>query len=97
MSIGYADIKDASFEQCQRAKTFECHEIGEWVAVGTEEGKDNRGVHFMRFRIECFSLEDGSQCPRNQYGKVCCHVVAADRRRLINKKFRETLQMRRAA
>jgi len=48
-------------------------------------------VFFEGPKVECFSVEDGTQCPANTFGNVCCHAFAADRRKNINKKRRATL------
>lgn len=95
--ISYDQIKRASFKIRQRAKAFHCHQEGEWMAVSTEPGKDDRGVHFGALSIECFSLEDGSQCERNRWAKVCSHVFAANKVRVANAKRRATIARKKAA
>ena len=95
MAISRFQIKSASDEVKKRGRTFECHEIGSWVSVGTEPDKDDRGVHFEGLKIECFSLDTGEQCPSNVFGQTCSHAWAAQRRRTINAKRRRTLAAKR--
>lgn len=86
-----SDIKFASEEVRSRAKKFRAFERGDRVYVMTEEGKHDRGVFFEGPKVECFSVEDGTQCPANSFKTVCCHAFAADRRKRINAKRRATL------
>jgi hypothetical protein len=90
-----SEIKFASLEVRARAKSFRAFERGSRVYVMTELGKDNRGVFFEGPKVECFSAEDGTQCPANTFGNVCCHSVAADRRKRINAKRRKTIAARK--
>ena len=80
-------IKTASDDVRARAKTFITRERGDWVGVGTEPDKEDRAVHFQGSEVECFSIETGEQCPGNQFGVVCAHVFAANRRKIINQKL----------
>lgn len=86
-----SEIASASDEVIARGRTFRAFERGDRVYVMTEPDKDDRGVFFEGQKVECFSVEDGSQCPANTFGNVCCHAWAADRRKRINKKRRDTI------
>lgn len=86
-----SEIKFASPEVRARARKFRCFERGSRVYVMTEPEKDDRGVFFEGPKVECFSVEDGTQCPANSFKTVCCHAFAADRRKRINAKRRATL------
>jgi hypothetical protein len=88
-------IKLASDEVKARGLTFITRERGDWVGVGTEANKEDRAVHFKGSEVECFSIESGDQCPANQFGTVCAHVWAGDRRRRINAKRRKTIERKR--
>lgn len=39
-------------------------------------------MFFEGQKVECFSVEDASQCPANTFGNACCHAVAANRRKV---------------
>ena len=86
-----SEIKFASAEVRARAKTFRAFERGDRVYVTTEPDKHDRGVFFEGPKVECFSVEDGTQCPANSFKTVCCHAFAADRRKRINAKRRKTI------
>lgn len=90
MSVFRFEIKTASREVQARGRKFITRERGEWVGVGTEEGKEDRAVHFEGSKVECFSMESGEQCSSNKFHQVCSHVWAADRAKRINAKRRAT-------
>jgi hypothetical protein len=91
-----SEIKFASPEVRARAKGFRAFERGDLVYVKTEPDKHDRGVFFEGPKVGCFSVEDGTQCPANIYGIVCCHSYAADRRKRINTKLRAALKRKRS-
>lgn len=90
--IQYSQIAKASFEVRRRAKECHAHERGNKVYVGPfDQTKDRRIVLFLTEGILCFST-DGVSCEANWHGKHCCyHVFAANRRKEINKKRRDTI------
>lgn len=100
--IQQSQIKQASFDVRRKSKFCHSYERGDQVfVVPFDETKDRRIVLFLTEGILCFST-DGVFCEANFRGKRCCyHVLAAHKRREINKKRRATLarkrQERRAA
>lgn len=93
--IARSQIKDASDEVRARAKTFHCFERGVVVYVRTEPYKVDRGVFFEGQRVACYSVETGATCKANEFGVVCSHCFAADRRKRINSKRRKTIAAKR--
>lgn len=88
--ISRQQIKNASPEVIKRSKNFHCFERGVVVYVRTEPYKVDRGVFFEGQRVACYSVETGEACKANEFGTVCSHAFAADRRKQINKKSRAT-------
>lgn len=90
--IQKSQIAQASFDVRHKAKFCHTHERGNQVDVHPfDETKDRRIVLFLTEGILCFST-DGVSCEANWHGKHCCyHVFAANRRKEINKKRRDTI------
>ena len=90
-------ITNASFDIRRKAKQVSAREVENAVyIIPHDEKKDRRAVIFLPDGIICVST-DGVACPANDFGNVCYHVLAAARRREINRKRRETLRRKKAA
>lgn len=90
--IQQSQISEASFDVRRKAKFCRTRERGNKVYVNPfDETKDRRIVLFLTEGILCFSV-DGVACEANWHGRHCCyHIFAANRRKEINKKRRDTI------
>lgn len=96
--IQKSQIAQASFEVRQKSKQCHAFERGNEVyVIPFDQTKEARIVMFLTEGIMCVSV-DGVMCEANWKGKRCCyHVCAANRRREINAKRRQTIALKRAA
>lgn len=62
------------------------YKVVPWGRKFEHKAKDRRLVVFdaKRGTADCLSLEDGSQCDANSFGKLCSHVYAASKRLQAN-------------
>ena len=96
--IQRADIKTASFDVRRKAKRYHAYERGDHVLTmpyGEDDGSIRAVVFLVGGGVICVHATTGESCPANEFGMVCKHVVAAQRRVEINAKRRQTLRFKR--